>query len=87
MSFNITLKFLFAAIIGFCFLPTASAAANQLVQVKNFGLNPTNISFYIYVPTKLQTKPPILVNPHWCHGNVQAAFTGTQLSTLADTYG
>jgi acetylxylan esterase len=68
-------------------LPSAHAAANSLVQITDFGPNPTNVSFYLYVPTKLQAKPPILVNPHWCWGSAQDAFAGTQLATLADKYG
>jgi acetylxylan esterase len=69
------------------FLTTVSGAANQLQQITNFGSNPSNVGFYLYVPTKLQSNPPVLVNPHWCHGSAAAAFTGTQLATLADTYG
>jgi acetylxylan esterase len=70
------------------FLPSVLAAAGSLQQVTgNFGSNPTNVGFYIYVPSKLQAKPPILVNPHACHGTAQDAFTGTQLATLADQYG
>jgi len=64
------------------------AAAGSLQQVTgDFGSNPTNVGFYIYVPSKLQTSPPILVDPHACHGSAQTAFTGSQLATLADTYG
>lgn len=33
----------------------------SLVQVKDFGGNPTNIYMYIYVPEKLATKPAIVV--------------------------
>lgn len=70
------------------FLPTVLGAAGSLQQVTgNFGSNPTNVGFYIYVPSKLQANPPIVVNPHACHGKAQDAFTGTQLATLADTYG
>ncbi|KAE8444630.1 hypothetical protein EG329_014378 [Mollisiaceae sp. DMI_Dod_QoI] len=87
MSLNLMIKSLVATILVFSVLPTAFAAANSLVQITNFGTNPTNVSFYLYLPKNLQAKPPILVNPHWCHGTAQAAFTGTQLATLADTYG
>ncbi|TVY84851.1 Acetylxylan esterase A [Lachnellula suecica] len=70
-------------------LPTVDGAANSLIQVpsSSFGPNPTNVTFYLYLPSKLQANPPILVNPHWCHGDAQACFAGTQLATLADTYG
>ena len=53
--------------------------------ITDFGPNPTNVGFYLYVPTNLQANPPVLVIPHWCHGSAQAAFAGSQ--TLADTYG
>jgi acetylxylan esterase len=69
-------------------MPTALCAAGNIVQVtENFGPNPNGVLFYIYVPAKLQASPPIVVNPHWCSGSAQAAFTGTQLATYADTYG
>lgn len=43
---------------------TALAAlgfAASLVQVEDFGANPTNIYMYIYVPDKLATKPAVIV--------------------------
>ena len=33
----------------------------SLVQVKDFGANPTKIYMYIYVPDKLATKPAVIV--------------------------
>jgi acetylxylan esterase len=87
-SLQVTSLVLFSSLALLSLLPSVLAAAGPLVQITtNFGLNPTNVGFYIYVPTKLQAKPPILVNPHACHGKAQDAFTGTQLATLADTYG
>lgn len=69
-------------------LRVASAAAGQLQgPITDFGPNPTNAGFYIYVPSKLQVKPPIVVEPHWCHGSAQAAFAGSGLSTFADIHG
>lgn len=78
-----------SVLLGALSLPLSlvSAAANQLQQVTNFGTNPTNVGMYIYVPTKLSANPPILVNPHWCHGTAQDAFAGSQYATLADQYG
>jgi acetylxylan esterase len=78
----------FFSSLAFLSLPSpALSAAGSLVQIKDFGTNPTNVGFYLYVPSKLQAKPPILVNPHWCHGTAQDCFKGTQLATLADTHG
>jgi len=86
MSFGSSFKALLLLLVPA--LPVALAAANSLVHItENFGANPTNVSFYLYVPTKLQANPPILVNPHWCHGTAQDCFAGTQLATLADQYG
>ena len=42
--------------------PTASAAS--LVQVTNFGFNPTNLGMYEYVPTTVSAHPAILVAVH-----------------------
>jgi acetylxylan esterase len=33
----------------------------SLVQIKDFGANPTKINMYIYVPDKLATKPAVIV--------------------------
>ncbi|RAL60630.1 hypothetical protein DID88_009948 [Monilinia fructigena] len=57
-------------------IPTVSAAANSLTVVSNFGYNPSNVTMYLYVPTKLAPNPPIFVNPHWCGGSAEAAFAG-----------
>ncbi|KAH8903556.1 hypothetical protein BR93DRAFT_870005, partial [Coniochaeta sp. PMI_546] len=62
------------------------AASLQQITA-NFGDNPTKVGFYIYVPDKLAANPPILVDPHWCHGSAQAAYTGSQFATLASKYG
>jgi acetylxylan esterase len=86
-TFDLSTMFVKFLLVSLSILNSVLGAANPLVQVTNFGTNPTNVGFYLYVPTKLQTNPPILVNPHACHGSAQDAFTGTQLATLADTYG
>ncbi|CAK7225869.1 hypothetical protein SCUCBS95973_006008 [Sporothrix curviconia] len=49
--------------------------------------NPSNVGFYLYVPDKLAPNPPVLVNPHWCHGSALDAYKGTQYAALADTHG
>ncbi|KAH8665717.1 Alpha/Beta hydrolase protein [Tricladium varicosporioides] len=70
-----------------------SAAANKLTLIPSSAWvtsrnpNPSNATFYLYVPTNLTSNPAIIVNPHWCHGSASAAFSGTQLATLADKYG
>lgn len=66
----------------------ASAASLQKVTT-DFGPNPRNVGFYIYVPDEIPAAPPppILVNPHWCHGDAQAAHAGSQWARLADAHG
>jgi len=39
----------------------ATSLGASLVQVKDFGANPTKIQMYIYVPDKLATKPAVVV--------------------------
>ncbi|KAK4182706.1 family 1 putative carbohydrate esterase [Podospora australis] len=68
-------------------LPALASAASLTRIAENFGPNPRNVGFYIYVPDKLAAKPAVLVNPHWCHGTAQAAFSGSQYATLANQHG
>ncbi|KAI1776538.1 carbohydrate esterase family 1 protein [Hypoxylon cercidicola] len=67
--------------------PILADAASLQKVTSNFGPNPRNVGFYIYVPDKLAANPPILVNPHWCHGDAQACYAGSQYSRLASQYG
>ncbi|KAF7945484.1 hypothetical protein EAE96_010253 [Botrytis aclada] len=85
--FNLLRRGLVAFAATVYMIPTACGAANNLTLVSNFGHNPSNVTMYLYVPSKLAPNPPIFVNPHWCHGTAQDAFAGTQFATLADTYG
>ncbi|KAI2620846.1 Alpha/Beta hydrolase protein [Xylaria nigripes] len=62
-----------------------TASLEQITE--DFGPNPTNAGFYIYVPDQLAANPPILVNPHWCHGDALVCYTGSQFATLASEYG
>uniref|UniRef100_L2FJW6 Feruloyl esterase b n=1 Tax=Colletotrichum fructicola (strain Nara gc5) TaxID=1213859 RepID=L2FJW6_COLFN len=66
-------------------LPLATAASLQ--QITSFGPNPTNVSFYLYVPDSLIPSAPLLVFPHWCHGTAQDAFNNKPWRSLADTLG
>lgn len=38
----------------------------ELSQVTDFGENPTDVGFYIYVPQNLTTSPAIVVAIHYC---------------------
>ncbi|KAI1146689.1 Alpha/Beta hydrolase protein [Nemania diffusa] len=66
---------------------TGANAAALTKVTEDFGPNPRNVGFYIYVPDKLAAHPPILVNPHWCHGSAQVCYAGSQFATLASQYG
>jgi acetylxylan esterase len=65
--------------------PRAEAAS--LVQVTNFGNNPSNLQMYIYVPNNVQPNPPILLALHQCTGSGPGFFSGTAFASLADQYG
>ncbi|KAK0630388.1 Alpha/Beta hydrolase protein [Bombardia bombarda] len=68
-------------------LTTLTAAATLTQITTSFGPNPTKVGFFIYVPDALAPSPPILVNPHWCHGTAAAAYAGSQYATLASKHG
>jgi acetylxylan esterase len=65
--------------------PSASAAS--LVQVTNFGTNPTSLQMYEYVPNSVAAHPAILVALHYCGGSGPAFYSGTEFAPLADRYG
>jgi len=66
-----------------------ATAAASLQQVTNFGTNPSGLGMYVYVPTKVAAKPPILVAVHYCSGSASAFYSGgaREWVTAADTYG
>ncbi|KAL4959102.1 alpha/beta hydrolase family esterase [Aspergillus stella-maris] len=61
--------------------------AGKLSQVTDFGDNPTNVGFYIYVPQNLASNPAIVVAIHYCTGTAQAYYTGSPYAQYAETYG
>ncbi len=65
--------------------PPAKAAS--LVQVTNFGNNPSNNKMYVYVPNNVLPNPPILVALHQCTGTGPGFFSSTAFASLADQYG
>jgi acetylxylan esterase len=66
-------------------MPSASAAS--LVQVTNFGNDPSGLQMYVYVPNSVKANPPILVAMHQCTGSGPGFYSGTQFASLADQYG
>jgi acetylxylan esterase len=73
------------AIAGVALAPQASAAS--LVQVSNFGANPTNLQMYEYVPNTVAAHPAILVAVHYCTGSGPAFYSGSEFASLADQNG
>jgi poly(hydroxyalkanoate) depolymerase family esterase len=63
------------------------AKAASLVQVTNFGSNPSNNKMYVYVPNNVRANPPILVALHQCTGTGPGFFGSTAFASLADQYG
>lgn len=59
----------------------------SLVQVQNYGSNPSNTQMWIYVPDKLAPNPAIIVAIHYCTGTAQAYYQGTPYAALANQHG
>jgi acetylxylan esterase len=74
-----------AAVIWVRMVLPASAAS--LVQVTNFGANPSNLLMYIYVPDNAGAHPPILLALHQCTGSGPGFYSGTEFASLASKYG
>lgn len=80
-------KISIASVLTLFTAASSLASAAALTKVNNWGTNPTNAEFYIYVPDKLAANPAILVGIHWCTGTASAFFTGTQYKAQADKLG
>lgn len=65
---------------------SAQAASLQQLNV-TLATNPTNVGFYIYVPDNLPLNAPILVNPHWCHGDAPSAYADSTFANLSSEHG
>jgi acetylxylan esterase len=67
---------------------SSTASAATAVQVTNFGSNPTGIGMYLYTPSNVVAKPPILVGIHACHGKgLDVCSSGNTFAQQADKYG
>jgi acetylxylan esterase len=67
--------------------PPAQALTSGLVQVTNFGSNPSGLQMYVYVPTTAKANAPILLALHQCTGSGPGFFSGTAFASLADQDG
>jgi acetylxylan esterase len=63
------------------------AKAASLVEVTNFGTNPTGLRMHLYVPNNVAARPAILVAVHFCTGSGPVFFSGTEFASLADRFG
>ena len=62
--------------------------AATVQQIAGFGNNPTGIAMYLYTPTNVFARPPILVGVHACHGKgTDVCANGTAFAQQADRYG
>jgi poly(hydroxyalkanoate) depolymerase family esterase len=69
-------------------LPAASrAAAASLVQISNFGNNPTGLQMNLYVPNSAKANAPILLALHGCQGTGPYLYSSSDFGSLADQYG
>jgi acetylxylan esterase len=85
---------IFTSLMAFCTVQGAAVGADHqlvkrasLTQVQNFGTNPSGIKMFIYVPQKLQAKPPVLLVLHACAWTAQNFFATTKYGQLADQHG
>jgi len=67
-------------------LPGRSAQAASLVQITNFGTNPTGLNMHLYVPDNMTYPAPLLVAVHYCTGSGPAFYSGTEFASLANQY-
>jgi poly(hydroxyalkanoate) depolymerase family esterase len=67
----------------------APASAASLVEVTNFGTNPSNLRMHLYVPDNVAPQPAIVVAVHYCTGSGPAFYNGSgrEFATLADQLG
>ncbi|MFL6109728.1 MAG: PHB depolymerase family esterase [Catenulispora sp.] len=63
------------------------ATAASLMQISNFGTNPTGLGMYLYVPDNVKPNPSILLALHGCQGSGPYLYSSTDFGKLADQYG
>jgi len=77
-----------------CLLATVLAAptaqAGTTTTLTNFGSNPKNLPMYLYTPTNVGAKPPLLLHLHACHatnGGQSMCSSENSFAQQADKYG
>ena len=76
-----------AVVAGVLLGAPRAARAASLVEVTNFGPNPSNLRMHLYVPDTVAPDPAVLVAVHYCTGSGPAFFSGTEFASLADQHG
>lgn len=74
------------ATVAWSAAPRAAKAAS-LVEVTNFGANPSGLRMHLYVPDSVAPQPAVLVAIHFCTGSGPVFFSGTEFASLADRFG
>jgi len=82
-----SLAILLVAALLLAAFPTGTVRAASLVEVTNFGPNPSGLRMHLYVPDSVAVQPAILVAVHYCTGSGPAFYSGTEFASLADRYG
>ncbi|KAF3126224.1 hypothetical protein TWF569_008833 [Orbilia oligospora] len=65
----------------------AQLSSNLTLITEDFGENPTNVPFYLYVPKTVQRHPAIVLGVHWCTGTGPVFFENTEYAKYADQFG
>ncbi|CAI6339099.1 unnamed protein product [Periconia digitata] len=93
-SIAMRISSLLIGLMALCPVQSATLGADHqlikrasLTQVQNFGTNPSGIKMFIYVPQKLQAKPPVLLVLHACAWTAGSFFGTTKYGQLADQHG
>ncbi|MFI1653478.1 PHB depolymerase family esterase [Streptomyces sp. NPDC020472] len=73
--------------LGLSLQTAPGTAAASLVQITNFGTNPTGLLMHLYVPGSVRSNPPILLALHGCQGSGPAMHSSTDFASQADKYG
>jgi acetylxylan esterase len=71
-------------------LMAPTAQAGTTTTLTNFGSNPKNLPMYLYTPTNVGAKPPLLLHLHACHaanGGQSMCSSGNSFAQQADQYG
>jgi poly(hydroxyalkanoate) depolymerase family esterase len=87
MRSRASLAILLVATLLLAAFPTGTVQAASLVEITNFGTNPTGLRMYLYVPNNVAARPAILLALHYCTGTGPAFYSGTEFASLADRYG